>query len=946
MLMMAILPDGISAGESIKNIDLPPDVKSLFESSIDSSQIPDKAAFWKAVTRGFVVSENALGDMNQDGFINIWDLLRIRNIYIGIGDPASSYESVEGDMNQDMVIDAQDVYIYRDALIQLAGIPHLIGPEGGTVIGQDIILGIPSNPETSTSIISTRKISGGEIYEKFGIDVIAETVNNNYYFAGFEIEADSNFDLSKSFRIDIIPDSTPPCQFNGDNLLLEIIDDLDGGGKSNLILSGYMTLSDDSSSLIVDSLNTLSIDSILTYESSITQVSKTTYKSSVPISPGSIIEIYGSNMPAVLSSIVIKYVSAQGYSGYFPALDLIYDSTSENETIIGVKSMLPYLGDPGITDLYVYDITNNRLSTHLQVEIDTPALGPSNPADTLVVIRALVDSLFNRFEQCSIFQSVFSPLSELIQQELPTIRNYIIGYLDTLSQLSDTNLMGQAVGIYINAGLLNDTRSLLQILDSSFCSSDTGLLYYGISRFDFYETGIGLELSGEIVNGYIAAAIVGAGLVFVITPNPATLAGLAWALESGLAAKIIGEGLQGIGHGLQTLPEGWGEFLEGIIPGWENPRGFYGGLKGNSPTGGIGSNGKRQANGCCINITNYRQNVCGNAKCPISSSRNIKKVEYYIDGDPFYIIENTIGGINRSERDSVLINLSTWESPLDGAIIAPTNVSAAYGIVGYIDKAGNWLIPSLPMNTDVTLSIYDPKTGHYDPEAATFHTNNIPGDFGLVLAIYSPDTTTCYYAAFIGDEFVDSVSSDCPRIEYTLYNSVENIGRQINLGFQAENDLTFWFQDPDLNYVIKDSLADCAFEFQYELDKTGDYLITVTYGATGGEGLFNLGLSEGQEPPTPYFCGEIPYDTLYEIYSPYKFGSYSYLSSGDTLIIEPGVDLQFKEGGRIQSFGSARGLTTPTNPIILTPTAWDSVKTGGYYSFGVDGVNLRKEVNR
>ena len=56
-----------------------------------------------------------MGDLNQDGFINVQDIILTINIILGL--PPNSYELCSGDFNEDGVIDILDIVLLIDLIL-------------------------------------------------------------------------------------------------------------------------------------------------------------------------------------------------------------------------------------------------------------------------------------------------------------------------------------------------------------------------------------------------------------------------------------------------------------------------------------------------------------------------------------------------------------------------------------------------------------------------------------------------------------------------------------------------------------------------------------------------------------------------------------------------------------------------------------------------------------
>ena len=56
-----------------------------------------------------------MGDLNQDGLINVQDIILTINIILGV--PPSDYELCSGDINEDGVIDILDIVLLINLIL-------------------------------------------------------------------------------------------------------------------------------------------------------------------------------------------------------------------------------------------------------------------------------------------------------------------------------------------------------------------------------------------------------------------------------------------------------------------------------------------------------------------------------------------------------------------------------------------------------------------------------------------------------------------------------------------------------------------------------------------------------------------------------------------------------------------------------------------------------------
>lgn len=246
-------------------------------------------------------------------------------------------------------------------------------------------------------------------------------------------------------------------------------------------------------------------------------------------------------------------------------------------------------------------------------------------------------------------------------------------------------------------------------------------------------------------------------------------------------------------------------------------------------------------------------------------------------------------------------------------------------------SAGNiGMIPFNLLSGNVTLQAYDPITGFFDDNVAAPFIADPLGQRTVVDVDFQPDITTQLHPLVIGNYAFDTVQAGSARHEYLINVHESQLGVNLNFGFSAQNALTCWLEDPAGGFVVRDSASSCEFVSSYYLSQLGTYTVTVTYGVSGGDGPFVVGVNYAPYPPSPYLCDAIPWDTLYASYSPYVTTAASSVASGDSVIVQAGTTIEFEPGGSTLGSGVLRGTGTAQNPIILKPATsqWPFLNAG------------------
>jgi hypothetical protein len=236
-----------------------------------------------------------------------------------------------------------------------------------------------------------------------------------------------------------------------------------------------------------------------------------------------------------------------------------------------------------------------------------------------------------------------------------------------------------------------------------------------------------------------------------------------------------------------------------------------------------------------------------------------------------------------------------------------------------MDRNGRFSLP-IPSGLDsLQITVYDPKTGYVDPDFWHGRLRRQGERFLTIEGVYLPDTSTIQHYLSIDQYVEDEVSMSEPRHQFHVFIPQSAVDHQLNIGMRATEPLTLWFQDPGGGFIYRDSIASCANVYRFVPSVSGTYRVTVTYGVGGGDGPFAVGASYDPAPPTPYLCGNIPYDSLSAQYSPYISGNPSTVVANDTIFVHASTTIQFEQGGSITGNGLLKGQGTSSNPIRMVP---------------------------
>ena len=825
------------------------EIDSVLRELISSRQMNGNQRIIGAITSGFPVLSNALGDMNEDGIINIVDLLRIRNIYLGNGSAPSPYEQIEGDLNQDGAIDSDDVREMLDVLVWRAGIPHEIGIVGGAISDRGIEISIPDGAMIVPNTFRVTHLSPRYLEEKHGIDIAQEEADSNWVMTAFRFESLEQVDFSTSAELTVRLDSLPPCSFRGLNAIYDIFPDMDGDGRSEIVYAGTMTPMADSLGLTLDIQSNPTLDSIGVSSFGRLEFKAMAAASDVVVYVGDILRIGGINLT---KSCVMHFIDASTNMEW--VLPIHKDSVGWY-TMVPPHPGYPYEG--GSVSLQIEDRANTLMSMSVlhslaatTVNIAWNPVWPSNPDSVIVNYTEFIAQKFDQARTWLVADETMDPsdrifLLERVEQAILVTPDY----RDSL--------------LAMPLNIRNRVASTVRLI--------TPLSNAAISRLR------NVNSSSEVVERYSAL-------------------GCRWECYG-----TLGEGML-MAFGCSALIISCGPFclelekfcllldalhLIAFYKCVERCNDFY-----DDCPGGTIFEPDPYRDHFCPNILEHRGKICVRNAWPVLGGTGLPRYGEYL-GRTTATSSRLLGCCN---------NLSYYH-PLKGAIVR-ANIRLPFGALGIIDGDGGFQLPGIPPNSTITLAIYDPKTGLSDPNVATFATGN-DLDQNMIYSpfiLYNPDTSSYDFALRMGQPVSAAISASMPRI---IYHFNLTPGDSAKVKLWSEEALTFWLQNETGGFIARDSLANCE---DVVLTSPGEYRITVTYGAYGGDGIFEIGADHIPYYPISHLCGNLSGIVRNEL-SPCSFNRSMSVLNQDTLIIGNSVQFTASPGAIVNNYGSIRALS-------------------------------------
>lgn len=824
------------------------------------------------------VLENALGDMNQDGVVNIKDLLRLRDIVSGQGQAPTLFEKTDGDFDLNLELNNNDVSLANYILLRSINIPHGIDSTGGKITGGGITVYLPKDYVDTTAFMSVEEWDVNEIEKSTNINFKDLQKDKTYFMSGFDFFSTNKvLDFPDSITINL--NSMPPCSLQGQNLLMHT--DIGPFGQPQLIYGGELELRKNESLHKSTDVNQAML---ITFVFKTPQLQINLIKDSAI--PGGCFELEIENASIAPNSMIAEI--KDGGSNIFLANPVPYKH--ETNDIKRFHILAPPWVEGSLNLRVKYLLKDERWSNSENINLLRVNELPSyiNKDSIIVNFFSNADIFLSEFDQW--LSNLTPTIPGVLENSVSKLREFTYAYneiKDYVVQHTDIQSIKILSEIYYANDYAQKIQKGIDYLRNIRSLEKNNSQSTELPKFDDDVTealdGIGFAI-GEATAGCPVLAELG-GVVGVFLGLPSFWNDMVdWSNEP---------------------DTGWNP-----DPPWENPyepRKFC-----------VGSDCEivppipRPRANICLNYLDHNTNTwtytCNPYYGPKANIQHQMRVE-----------EKKSLSIGTVEKDT--INLTIPPNDLRGAIVTANN-GAVGPVVGIINEMGVAAVPGIKPNTTVTYSIYDPKTGFYDPDAGSGTSPNIAeqGVWFPVFLSFEPNREIATMDINIGEIAADIITSERPRIEYLLKVTSADTGKLVNIGVRAEEPLTVWLQDPSNNFFAQNACAACDFEEEIPLQVVGNYKITITYGSTGGSGPFTLGVQYSPCPSSPFICGSIPIDSLYsDCYEKYTLTAHATIESDDTLHIQQGTIIEFRVETSITANGTLLGTGTSENPIILAP---------------------------
>lgn len=883
------------------------------------SEIDSVFASFAVPPANIPVLENALGDVVQDSVVNILDLLRVRDIAIGRGPAASGYEKVEGDMNGDSTVTSDDVAVMRDVLLQKVGLPHVIGSSGGQVVGNAgrTTFNIPAGHFGELKRMCVEDYGQASFEQDFGTS-LSELGRGVSYMAGAKLVLlnPSSSDSALKPGIEMIEQVPDGMQMDttGVNAVFNVGRDTQGSGVPDFKLLGDLEQDSTGRRMIFRKMDRI----IITEIERVIVDPLTRIETPIPSSnlePGMTLVARGTGWQSIFpSDYEVLWIAA----GDTFSTQTTYFSTqkpSSKKGITGVIFNIPLLPTLGSVEVVIHCISNGATSNSALLFIDSSSdLTKTGLKDSLLQVYTKLDTVFSLMIANSVTQQIASierfDLIDWISKYRAAVDSFAATPESQLNPIEIAKLLKVINNLKFN-------ESYNSIKASNFSKWLDSRISSGIDPpnpkpeclrdctfwYRLYESALALL---DVTGGAFCA-------IGCCGSLPVACAICVAACAAGAV------GVNRLFHQLlhhyyltcleKCCPEDYVVTCEVID--WSKS-----GQPGYSTF---------EFKFVCIHFKWHAM-----VAAPYGKWECYSGCEEYRTKALFSCNERPRKSTS-SMHNSAISALKTDEiRDFTGMIIQLNNspIPLSKGVVG---SGGVALIPFNVMEGNISLSAYDPITGLYDNNVAEVQVGDPFNEAHVISLSFNPDTSVVRHPFSIGPFVQNSVSIETPRHEYRFFVSPSAVGSKLNVGLRAEQPLTFWLQDPSGHFIHRDSSTACEFVNQVVPTVSGTYQITVTYGVSGGDGPFTLGVNYSPYPPTPYLCSDIPYDTLYSGFSPYISADPATVLAGDTLTVEARTTIQFKPGGSITANSIMHGTATPANPIILKPADGSSQQAAMSY---------------
>lgn len=816
---------------------------------------------------------NARGDLTADSLVNVLDLLRLRDIVRGLGQPPNDHETVAGDINTDGLVTAADLDSYPALVTQQHGLPHVMGSSGGEVAGAGVAMSFAPGEVDPGTILRVDPRTSADIEEASGADFGLLGADSTYFISAFKVEA-QNGNYIYPPQMEITTSVMPPCSLSGDNHLM--VARRGPLGDTELIYLSSLQVSVDSTLLVPPP----------PYPT-IEAPSQANPGLLGGFRPFDIMLMPAAEFSTSLAGNALVFVLPDGRE--WPMTPVAFypcngESAATTEGLVVPAAPLP----PGIYPAYLEHLGTGLRSNTVSITIASINEPASPDPDAFIL------STWERFYVfLGLAQTFFDTLNlpdfkrshlQGIYDVEPALRAFVEDAV-AMDDPSVVALRRHWTAVMENQGLRDSVDavilSLEDVLDGAKrdeAGTRRMLLRVACAQRMMV---MSMDVLGDRLSSgedkriptWVYCLLVDSGLV---EPAPVLLANQ----ESDFAKRMLVETRRATGLRDGSFdPKPHPGFCPNIWKHRTNLRG----------------NGDRRPPPPpappCSGWGGQTRHPCGPGICDYALTDGFPVPEPYMDS-------------------------------LEGGIVTPVN-GGIPGITGIIDGAGAFAIPGLQPGADVHLAVYDVRTGLFDPDAGWARAPAVweLGRWFSGFVSFDPDTTVEVLPLPVGEWMAAVVAPGNARFEYVIPTLPQHSGRALSFGFRSSENLTLWVQNPAGAFILRDSLTTCERLSPIVPQGGGAYKVTVTYGATGGDGSFAVGVNWPPYPPTPYLCGTVSADSLYTAYSPYYVANPGTISAGHTVWVEPGVQINFETGGVLTSTGSLRGIATEGLPIVLSPSS-------------------------
>lgn len=838
---------------------------------------------------GIHVSESALGDVVGDGVLDIRDLLRLRDIAYGVGEAPTAEEQQEGDLDQDGLVGPEDVEILGRVLIEIDPVTYQLSDLGGELENDGVTMTFSDRDVEADVLIGLENVSPAQIEELTGVDFVALARDSTYFMKGWQLSGDLE-NISYPPQMDITLDELPPCELDGSNLLMAARKN--PLGDPNLVMVAE---------LLVTSSNSLSCPPPPYPVIGGEQLSSS-------YEPGDILDISATQLSRMLNgnNVIFEMDNIEPFVA--TPIGFIPENYGSFEEVTGLRVMVPPL-PPGYASVGIYHTGSGLLSNALTVAIAPAHFPVGDPASLITEMFALLDEKIASWPD-SVAVAPY-PVNTIYEQtvQFMVIRDFMASVLPVF--LDDTYVDGNLVAAMIeNSGVLAELNLAKDIGWESSYSSDMRSVAQSEKFGGVWWSGAGVALGvvGSVLSCSPPSLLTGVGVgscfVTLAATQMATINFVADLAEEYGNKDVTTNGIPNYWGGTGLISHMVGQ--KALDPSY-NPRPYPNTCMNiwihNTVVNGLcgGPAPPCPSGECCDECCQLPPPPCpsSNARQPAIQATAL----------------SPLSSVNDLE---VLVSRSqAFLSPLRGAIVTPVNGGRA-SIVGVVDNSGAFAIPGLVPGQEIHFSVYDPKTGLYDPDAGHATSPNIV-EMGARFSVYlnfQPDSEDLIFGLDHGETFESRVSLDQQRNEFFYYNGTE--GNVLSFGFCANYPLKIVVESPSGVLLIDELDTTGTLDLNMPFAEVGEYRILVALGSSGLESDFILGIYDrGLYPLQSIGCS--PRGDLVSAWSPHDLFGDVVVAAGDTLYLGSGQTIVFPAGKTLKADGVFLGAGTDEHPILLQP---------------------------